>query len=376
MTSPPQQHELRRRLAEHGQQHLLTFWGDLSLAQQASLAAEIANLNLPQLARLAKQATGDEDYASLARRAVPPPAVTLTDATPERRAEARRLGKTALDRGELGVLLVAGGQGTRLGFDKPKGMFPIGPLSQATLFEILIGKVVALGRRHRQRIPLYLMTSPATHAETVEFLAAHDRFGLSEEDLHIFCQGTMPAVDAATGQVLLAEKHALALSPDGHGGMLTALAASGDLADAVRRGLKHLFYLQVDNPLVPIGDPEFIGYHLESGSEVSTQAIRKQTPLERVGNIVSIDGQVRIIEYSDLPEEVARLEQPDGSLRFGPAALPCIYLPSISSSGWQLARGCCRSTSPARKCRTSRPRAAVSNLPRPTRSSLSDSSST
>ena len=101
------------------------------------------------------------------------------------------------------MILVAGGQGTRLGFDHPKGMFSIGPVSGRTLFEIHIEKILATARRHAVRIPLYLMTSPATHEETLRFLAAHHRFGMAEEDLHVFCQGTMPAVDVATGQLLL-----------------------------------------------------------------------------------------------------------------------------------------------------------------------------
>ena len=124
---------------------------------------------------------------------------------------------------------MAGGQGTRLGFDHPKGMFPIGPLSDKTLFQIHVEKIVAAGRRYGVRIPLYLMTSPATHEETVAFFTAHDRFGLPEEDLIVFCQGTMPAVDAQTGRVLLAAPGRIAASPDGHGGMLAALGRSGAL---------------------------------------------------------------------------------------------------------------------------------------------------
>ena len=200
----------------------------------------------------------------------------------------------------MGVILVAGGQGTRLGFDRPKGMFSIGPVSGASLFQILIEKIVARAAAAGMRIPLYLMTSPLTHQETVDFLRANENFGLPSEDLHIFCQGTMPAVEASTGRLLLESKHELALSPDGHGGMLPALAASGGLADIRRREITTLFYCQVDNPLVEMCDPAFLGYHLLSGSELSTQVVSKRTLRDRVGNVVSIDGKLRIIEYSDL----------------------------------------------------------------------------
>ena len=194
-------------------------------------------------------------------------------------------------------------------------MFPIGPVSGRTLFQIHIEKLLATARRFGVRIPLYLMTSPATHEETVEYLRANDRFGLPAEDLHVFCQGTMPAVDAATGRVLLEAPDRLALSPNGHGGMLAAFATSGAMADAERRGIRELFYFQVDNPLVEIAAAEYLGYHILSEAEMTTQVIAKRDPLEKVGNVVSADGRSLVIEYSDLPEDVARLTNPDGSLR-------------------------------------------------------------
>ena len=118
-------------------------------------------------------------------------------------------------------------------------MFSIGPVSGRSLFQVHVEKILAAGRRHRTRIPLYLMTSPATHDETVAFFAAHDRFGLAEDDLTIFCQGTMPAVDARTGELLLEAPGRLALSPDGHGGMLAAMAGSGCLEGAGAGGLNN-----------------------------------------------------------------------------------------------------------------------------------------
>ncbi len=158
------------------------------------------------------------------------------------------------------------------------------------------------------------MTSPATHDETVEFFAKNDRFGLPAKDLRIFCQGTMPAVDAATGRVLLAEPGRIAVSPDGHGGTLAALVGSGALNDIEQRGIGHLFYFQVDNPLVDVCGPEFLGYHLLAESELSSQVVAKQDPMDRVGNMVEIDGRLQVIEYSDLPDEPARRRNPDGSL--------------------------------------------------------------
>ncbi|HVC96694.1 MAG TPA: UTP--glucose-1-phosphate uridylyltransferase [Pirellulales bacterium] len=306
---------LRALLHPFGQEHLLAFWERLSPSEQAELAAQIQSVDFERLGRLFRAQRTTEDWAALSLRAEAPPAVRLRGPNPYSGDEAAERGREALAAGRVGLVLVAGGQGTRLGFDRPKGMYPIGPVSSASLFQILIEKLVAVGRRHEVAIPLYLMTSPATRRETVEFLEAHDRFGLPESDLIVFCQGTMPAVDAESGKVLLEGPGSMALSPDGHGGLLAAMDAGSALADARRRGIEQLFYIQVDNPLAAVCDARFIGYHLLSGSEMSTQVVAKQAPADRVGNVVSIDGQVRTIEYIHLSAEAGEKRLPDGSLR-------------------------------------------------------------
>ena len=305
--------DLIELVKRYGQQHLLAHWSKLSAAERESLEKQIRAVDFDQLAKLR---TGDSkavDWSKTAARAKSPPAVRLQDAAKSAK-EAVAAGEQALKAGKVGAVLVAGGQGTRLGFDHPKGMFPIGPVSNCTLFQILFEKLIAVGRRYGVRIPLFLMTSPATHDETVEFLAQHNRFGLPEDDLVVFCQGTMPAVDRATGKLLLAEPGALAISPDGHGGLPAALARSPAASIIRERGLKHLFYFQVDNALVTMCDPAFLGHHILCGSEASTQVVAKHDPAERVGVLAEIDGKTQIIEYSDLPAADAARRSPDGSL--------------------------------------------------------------
>jgi UDP-N-acetylglucosamine/UDP-N-acetylgalactosamine diphosphorylase len=307
---------LEQRLAPFGQQHLLTFWDELTPTERNALAAQIEQIDFAEIDKLRAQVAHRTDWLALARRAESPPAFRRGRGGERITVDAARAaGHDALARGELGVILVAGGQGTRLGWPHPKGTYPIGPVSGSSLFRILLEKLLALGRRYGVRVPLYLMTSPATHAETIAYLDEHQRFGLPAETLHIFCQAQMPAVDAASGRLLLEDIGRLALSPDGHGGMLSAVERSSGLADMGRRGLRHLFYMQVDNPLLRVADPEFVGYHLLSGSEMSTQVVAKREPRDKVGNVVSIDGRLQIIEYSDLPDEAAELREPDGSLK-------------------------------------------------------------
>jgi UDP-N-acetylglucosamine/UDP-N-acetylgalactosamine diphosphorylase len=300
-----------------GQSHLLKFWGQLSQNERKHLAREILQVDWGLVARQYSGAAsgaggGQPSPSELAGQAEEPSSV-LTLSDPAGKSVA--YGEEVLRAGEVGVILVAGGQGTRLGFPHPKGMYPLGPVSRRSLFQILIDRLRAVGKRYGVEIPLYVMTSPSTHDETVKFLTDHRWFGADADSIRLFCQGVMPSVDAETGKALLASCGSLALSPDGHGGMLSALQSSGLLDDMSHRGVRHLFYGQIDNPLLPVCDPRLLGAHAMAQSEMSTLAVRKRSPLEKVGNLVSIAGRSHIIEYSDIPESIVEQRQKDGSLR-------------------------------------------------------------
>ena len=314
--------KLVERLAAHDQEHLIRFWDELDAPARARLAAEIGRVDLPLIDDLvARLVHADESDLPTADRVRPVEVQRLprTDGERVARRHAVELGAGALANGEVAVVVVAGGQGTRLGFDGPKGTYPIGPVSAASLFRIHAEKVVALGRRHGRPIPFYVMTSPDNHEATARFFDENGRFGL--EHLRLFVQGQMPAVDRETGRILLAAKDRLALSPDGHGGTLTALAAPGpdggpSCLDEMRgRGIRTLFYFQVDNPMVQVADPAFLGLHRQAEAEVSFKVIEKLRPDERMGVVVEVDGRSLVIEYSDLPAELAELREPDGSLQ-------------------------------------------------------------
>jgi len=318
--------ELFSHLKTFGQEHLLTFWDDLNNTERETLAAQINALDFAQIAELYERRKEPAESLTLADRASDPPAYkfsTVTDPTPCKiskpitTSEAIEAGTEALRSGKVAFALVAGGQGTRLGFPHPKGMYPIGPVSEATLFQFHFEKVLAISRRYGCRVPYCIMTSPATHVETVSFLADKNYFGLPAEDVFVCCQGTMPAVSTEDGKVLLDSKGSIALSPDGHGGMLATMTKGSPsvLMQLRERGIEYLCYNQVDNPLVRIGSAEFLGYHILSDSELTSQVIRKRASSDKVGNIVEVDGLLYVIEYSDLPEAVGRQTNPDGSLK-------------------------------------------------------------
>ncbi|OWK46978.1 UTP--glucose-1-phosphate uridylyltransferase [Fimbriiglobus ruber] len=321
MTDAPD--DLIRRLRHHGQEHVLTGWDGLSASERAALVAELAAIDVAELEALYRKR--DEPLSVLPPRdRIAPLPVESGDEL----AAAVETGRDALRRGAVAVLLVAGGQGSRLGTKAPKGTFPVGPVTDATLFEIHAEKVLALSRKYRMPVPFLVMTSPATHADTEAFFREHQFFGLARDQVTFFQQGTMPALDLATGKLLLEKPGSLFLSPNGHGGTLTALADTGLLADIKSRGVKHVFYFQVDNPLVAIADPAFVGRHIQTGSEASSKVVFKEQPGEKVGVLALIDGRCGIIEYSDLPAEMAAERGADGNLAFR-AGSPAIHVFSV-----------------------------------------------
>ena len=318
MTPDP---SLVERLARHGQEHLLRWWDDLDDSQRGRLTAEVAAIDLDQLDNLIVNLVKDEAQAAPPSEQVAAIDVIRLPQTDGERIAQRHvseIGAGALAAGEVAVVLVAGGSGTRLGFDGPKGTYPIGPVSTSSLFQIHAEKVIATGRRYGKPIPVYVMTSPENHEATVAFFDENVRFGL--DHVRFFVQGQMPAVDRESGRALLAEKDHVALSPDGHGGTITALAAPGDeggpsCIDEMRsKGVRTLFYFQVDNPLVEIAAPAFLGYHNQAEAEISFKVIEKLFPDEKLGVVVSVEGRPRVIEYSDLPADLAERRGPEGSL--------------------------------------------------------------
>lgn len=302
------------RLRAHGQEHLLRWWDELDESQRARLVADIEAVDFDRLAELQQGSAGEHvDPAA----AVAPAGLVTTPGTDAERAErdrAKAVGEELLAAGKVAAVLVAGGQGTRLGYDAPKGTFPVGPLTGASLYEGFAKQLLARSKRAGASIPYLVMTSDATHDDTEAFFREHEWFGLNEDDVHFFRQGTMPACDAESGKLLLAEKQRLATSPDGHGGVLVALERTGLLELCRERGIERLFYHQVDNPLCRVCDPVFLGLHVLRESEMSTKVVPKRTPEEKMGVVVDVDGRTRIIEYSDLPDDVARRRNEAGEL--------------------------------------------------------------
>lgn len=322
--------EISERLRAAGQGHLVDAVAGAAPEDAASLAAQIDGLDLALIARLVETFIGDDHVAAVGGALTPPDAISLarTPQDRERDFAARAAGQDALRSGRVGLVLLAGGQGTRLGFDGPKGNFPVGPLTHTTLFAHHAAKIAALRTRYGAGLPWCILTSPTNDADTRRAFADAGWFGLDPGSVEFVVQGSLPAVDRTTGEILLEAPGRLALSPDGHGGLLSALRRSGALDRLAERGVRTIFTFQVDNPLTSIADPLFVGHHLSAGADMSNLAVRKREPSERVGLIARRDGQTVVVEYSDLDDATssARDAQGDLVLWAGNVATHCIEL--------------------------------------------------
>jgi UDP-N-acetylglucosamine/UDP-N-acetylgalactosamine diphosphorylase len=216
-----------------------------------------------------------------------------------RQEEARALGESLIRQNKIATLIVAGGQGSRLGNEGPKGALPITPIKKKPLFQLFAESVKAMSIQYHATIPLLIMTSHENHRDTLNFFNAHDYFGLDRHTVHFFQQSMLPSI-TPEGRLILKDKTHLFMNPDGHGGSLKALFQSGLVEYLQKQGISELFYCQVDNPLVKIADPAFIGYHKILDAEISTKVVRRRNTREKVGVYLSIHGRDAIIEYNDL----------------------------------------------------------------------------
>lgn len=228
----------------------------------------------------------------------------------------KETGEILLGKGQVAAFLVAGGQGSRLGFDGPKGMFDIGLPSHKSLFQLQAERLQNLGAQVGHAIPWCIMTSPLNHEATVNFFVENNFFGMDRQNVRFFEQGTICALTPDGKAVLDGEDH-LALVPDGNGGCFRALAQSGTLAWLIERGVRYVFLYSVDNALCRVCDPAFIGALASEGRSMSaSKVVHKANAQEKVGIFAFQNRKPGVVEYSDLPEEYRDMTNPDGSLTF------------------------------------------------------------
>ncbi|MCC8181298.1 MAG: UDPGP type 1 family protein [Planctomycetes bacterium] len=308
--------EILNRFREHGQEQVFANWESLSQSERQELLADCASVDFDWIAARWNEFK-NAGATTVKPKLEPAEVVRLPRSGQDEllRREAMAIGEEKLRQGKVAAFLVAGGQGTRLGYAGPKGSFPVGPVGNRTLFQWHAEQILARGRRYGAAIPWYIMTSRDNDAATKTFFADHDYFGLKQENIYFFSQEMVPCLDFS-GKLMLAGPARLARNPNGHGGSLSGLVRSGAIDDMIGRGIEIISYFQVDNPLVTIADPVYIGWHVKTGSQMSCKVLEKTTPDEPIGVVCLLDGKPAVVEYSDLDEDSMHARDKDGCLLF------------------------------------------------------------
>ena len=298
-----------------GQSHLFRWWNEITDAEKKRLLEQTAGIDFQFVQKLFND-NQQKTKNTLQGDLVPPQIIPIPKTTPELALaqRARQIGEASLRRGEIAILTVAGGHGTRLGSNGPKGTLPIAPVSGKSIFQLHAEKIRAVQQKYHTYIPWYIMTSETNDRVTQDFFQSHRFFGLDTEQVCFFTQGMLPAVDLH-GKLLMNSKSDIVMSPNGHGGTIIALREKGILEDMEERGIKHIFYHQVDNVLIKIADPVFVGYHLKNDAEMSLKIVKKCHPGEKVGIVAHSNGHLQVIEYSELSHEDMHARNEDGALK-------------------------------------------------------------
>lgn len=329
MSDPADQEELIRELRAYGQEHVAEWLKQLDERKRKRLAGQIAEIDLGRLQQFKELIdTPPTEISFSGTRPAPVEKLPLTPEQEEAEKHVTRLGREALNADRVAALTVAGGQGTRLRYEHAKGMYPISPIREKSLFGLFAEQILAARRRYGCRMPWFIMTGPTNDEETRDFFEQNDHFGLGADSVHFFVQGSNPIVNE-DGKLLLADQDRLLVGPDGHGGTFGALARNGMLQAMREGGWDLISYFQVDNPLVTVADPRYLGHHLQKNADFSCKVVPKRDPEEGLGICVLRGGKPAIIEYIDVPQEVASERLPSGRLkyRYGSIAIHIIDVP-------------------------------------------------
>ncbi len=318
MTKESSSNSLIEKFVAAGQGQVFRFFNALPPDAQEQLLAQAATIDLSEVDALVQEHVLASEHAALDLEGLEPaPYVALPEhgGDAAKWAEAREAGAEAIRAGRVAAFTVAGGQGTRLGYDGPKGTYPVTPVTGKTLFQVFAEKIARSGERFGVTIPWFILTSEINNDATVAAFEENDYFGLPKESVQFIVQGLVPAVDLE-GRILLSEKGKIAMTPDGHGGSLRALVRSGAVDIMKVSGIDIVSYFQVDNPLIQCIDPAFVGFHVLGKSELSSKMVPKAYALEKVGHFCVQGGVTKVIEYSDMPAEMQEETSADGSIRF------------------------------------------------------------
>ncbi len=303
--------EAKEKLEAYGQTHLLRWYDELTETEQDALLAQVEALDL----HLLDVFKDFKKNGEAARGKLEPLGALTLEEIKNNLESYENAGLEAIRQGKVGAVLLAGGMGTRLGFESPKGMFNMGETRELCIFACLIANLMEVVDRAGAFVPLFIMTSEKNDEETRAFFKENKYFGYNEEYVHFFIQEMAPAVDT-DGNILLEEKGRIATSPNGNGGWFSSMIKAGLLPLLKREGIEWLNVFAVDNVLQRIADPAFVGATILSGCPSGSKVVSKAAPEECVGVLCLEDGTPSIVEYCEMTEEMINSREPDGRLSY------------------------------------------------------------
>ncbi|KAJ6442940.1 UDP-N-acetylglucosamine pyrophosphorylase [Purpureocillium lavendulum] len=319
--SPEALAELKTKYTEAGQGHAFNFYDSLGAAERGTLFQQLSNFNPAHINDIFQRATAPATTSDTPDKLEPLPdqaLASILDSSPSDLDKWYEAGLDLIGANKVAVVLMAGGQGTRLGSSDPKGCFDIDLPSHKPLFQIQaerIRKIQELAAKKAGSgaapvvVPWYVMTSGPTREPTRKFFESQKYFGLDPANIQIFEQGVLPCI-SNEGKILLESKGKVAVAPDGNGGIYQALVLSGVLDDMRKRGIQHIHAYCVDNCLVKVADPIFIGFAAEKDVDIATKVVRKRNATESVGLILCKNGKPDVVEYSEIDKETAEAQDP------------------------------------------------------------------
>ncbi|CAG8453488.1 999_t:CDS:2 [Paraglomus occultum] len=319
---------LKAKYAAAQQEQVFTFYDSLSPEEQMALYDQLSKLDVDRVNRIYKKAVSSlESTTNLSISPLPNDCFdSVLDATESKQKEWESIGLKSISENKVAVILMAGGQGTRLGSSAPKGCYDIGLPSHKSLFQLQAERILRLqkiakdttGTQEKVVIPWYVMTSGPTRAATEAFFQSHGYFGLEKENVIVFEQGILPAL-TDDGKIFLETKSKIAVAPDGNGGIYAALRNENVLTDLTSRDILYVHAYCVDNCLVRVADPVFIGYSISKHADCGAKVVRKAYAEEPVGVIALKDGKFNVVEYSEFDPTLAALTKANGQLEYGAA---------------------------------------------------------
>ncbi|MBQ8043874.1 MAG: UDPGP type 1 family protein [Clostridia bacterium] len=311
--------EIKMKLVSFGQEHLLSFLDELTQKEQEALLNQIKNIDFELVSKLYNERNVISNTGDIIQ---PLGYVDKFKLSNKEAEEYAKLGEEAIQNGELAFVTLAGGQGTRLGHNGPKGTYMLGIVPDKSLFEILCDSLKRVKSEHNVYIPWYIMTSRENNDDTIDFFESNNYFGYPKELVKFFKQEELPMVQI-DGRIILETKSKVKEAADGHGGIFEAMHKNGIVQDMEDKGIKWVFIGGIDNILLKMVDPVFMGLAISRGVKIAGKSIVKANPEEKVGVFCKRNGKPSVIEYTEITEEMAYESDTQGELLYGESHILC-----------------------------------------------------